>query len=83
MGTALFSLSHSGLVEREHRTGRERKLSSNRRSGSLARAVVVEVERGRLLCVFCSLHAQEERKTGLASNKPVFVTSDQLLALRN
>ena len=40
MGTALFSLSHSGLVEREHRTGRERKLSSNRRSGSLARAVV-------------------------------------------
>ena len=52
MGTALFSLSHSGLVEREHRTGRERKLSSNRRSGSLARAVVVEVERGRLLCVF-------------------------------
>lgn len=52
VGTALFSLSHSGLVETEHRTGRERKLSSNRRSGSLARAMVVEVERGRLLCVF-------------------------------
>lgn len=52
METALFSLSHPGLVEREHRTGRERNLSSNRRSGSLARAVVeVEVERGRLLCV--------------------------------
>lgn len=50
METALFSLSHPGLVEREHRTGRERNLSSNRRSGSLARAVV-EVERGRLLCV--------------------------------
>ena len=51
-------------------------------SSSLARAqpvVTVNNDRGQRN----SLCAEEERETSLANNKPVFVTSDQLLALRN